>query len=127
MLQALGSAEPVSDIHLCCDVCDSSSIPAELNIEDSPSSSVQRRTRRAIRVVDEDLMKKLKENLEAEREAYIFDHPSFRMLGPNFVCPNSVIDKICLDAKFITCIEDLNTVIVAAEVKSRFLRVVLYH
>ncbi len=50
------------------------------------------------------------------------EHPSFQMLGRNFVCADSVIDKICLEAKFITSTEDLNSVVIG---KSRFVRVIL--
>lgn len=128
MLQALGSAEKVTaDNHPCCDVCDRNKIPATLNFEALPSSSFQKRSTRrtAVRIVDKDLETKLRENLEAEREAYILEHPSFQMLGPNFVCANSVIDKICLDAKFIVSNEDLNILSIGTEIKTRLLRVIL--
>ncbi len=69
-------------------------------------------------------MDKLHKNLELEREAYMQEHPSFRILGQNFICPDSAIDKICHDAKFISCVEDLNSVNVGAEIKSRFFRVI---
>lgn len=87
MLKALGSAERVTNNQPCCDVC-GSSVPVTLNFEALPSSSVQKRSARrtAVRIIDKDLTTKLRENLEAEREAYISEHPSFLMLGRNFVC-----------------------------------------
>lgn len=126
MLKALGSAERVTVNQPCCDVCDGNRIPAPLHFEAFPSSTLHRRTRRAaIRIIDEGLMTELKKNLEAEREAYMHEHPSFQMLGRNFVCADSVIDKICLEAKYIASTEDLNNIVIGAEIKSRFLRVIL--
>lgn len=89
MLWALGSDEQVSGNHSCCDVCSSGSVPANLHFEALPSDpSVHKRTRRSIRVVDKDLVEKLRGNLKAEREAYIREHPSFQMLhGIKFCLP----------------------------------------
>ena len=126
MLKALGSTEQVSSDHPCCDVCSRDSIPDRLHFEAFPTDApVRKRTRRAIRKVDKDLEEKLRENLKAARQAYIQEHPSFQMLGPNFVCADSAIDKICQNAKFISSVEDLNFVTVRPEIKSKFLRVIL--
>ena len=108
-------------------MCSSSSIPVQLHFEALlRNPTLRRRTRRAVRVVSKDLEAKLKENLKAEREAYMMEHPSFRMLGSSFVCPDSAIDKICHDAKFIVSIEDLGIIHIQSDVKARFLRVILH-
>lgn len=124
MLQALGSTEQVSSGHPCCDVCND--VPHRLYFESLPSNfPLHNSCRRAIRKVDKALEDKLKDNLKVERQSYIQDHPSFLMLGPNFVCPDSAIDKICHEAKFVTSLEDLYFVSIHSDIKSRFLKVIL--
>ena len=119
MLKALGSTERVVNSLACCDVCDAN-VPAPLHFEALPRAAAKKCTRRAaIRILDKNLLTKLKENLEAEREAYMLEHPNFKILGRNFVCPDSVIE-----AKFVRSIEDLN-VVIRAEMKSRLFRVIL--
>ena len=125
MLQALGSAEVVPASGPCCDVCDPDhNVPCIPRLADLP---VQKRTTRrvALRIISDDLMKILRANLEAERESYLSEHPSLRMLGPSFVCADCVIDKICADSKFISSIEDLSTISIGPDIKSRFLGVIL--
>lgn len=123
MLQALGSAEVVPASHPCCDVCDPDhNIPCITDI----SAHQKRNTRRvALRIVSDDMMKILRANLVAERESYLSEHPSLRMLGPSFVCADCVIDKICADSRFISSIEDLGIISIGPDIKSRFLRVIL--
>jgi len=122
MLQALGSTEVVTAGHPCCDVCHPNYFTW---IPYQDVLSVQKRRRVATSIVSNDLMTLLKANLEAERESYISEHPSLRMLGPSFVCADSVIDKICCDSKFIASIEDLSTINIGPDIKSRFLIVIL--
>ena len=45
-----------------------------------------------------------------EVDAYIEDHCSYRMVGREFVCPECAIDKLCSEARFFRCIEDLDVV-----------------
>ena len=95
MLHALGNTERVINDTPCCDIC--YAIPKALDFE-AIASTVQasKRTRRtAVRIVDENLARKLKENLIVERQAYMDDHPSFKILGPSFVCADCAIDAIC--------------------------------
>ncbi len=127
MLQALGSAEVVAASHPCCDVCDPGNVPCIPYADLLSGILVHKRTTRrvALRIVSEDLMKILKANLEAERELYLSEHSSLRMLGPSFVCADSVIDKICADSKFIASIGDLSTISIRPDITARFLGVIL--
>ena len=126
MLQALGSAEVVSTSGPCCDVCaPDHNIPCVLHPVDIPVSQKRTTRRVALRIVSDDLMKILKANLEAERESYLSEHPSLRMLGLSFVCADCIIEKICADSKFISSIEDLGTISIGPDIKFRFLEVIL--
>lgn len=127
MLTALGSTERVTQTEPCCDVCSSSSVPVELHFEaHATTTSVRRNSRRtAVRKVSKDDVARLKENLKLERQAFIQEHSSFSILGTNFVCPDSAIEKICDDVKFISSIGDLNNITILPEMKSRLLEVVL--
>ena len=127
MLRALGSMEQLPFSNVCCDVCSSDNIPVRLDFEGhliSVEPPVRKKPRRAIRKVDENNQKRLKENLKAEREAYMLEHPSFQMLGLNFVCADSAIDKICENSKFINSVDDLDFVNIKQEIKSRFISVI---
>ena len=44
-------------------------------------------------------VKELKTKLVEEREKILLEHPSSRMIGIDFVCPDIVIDKICEQIK----------------------------
>ena len=128
MLRSLGSTEQITLNHPCCDVCNNNSIPVKLHFEAllSDPSTRKRSTRHTVfRKVNKDFVARLKDNLKLEREAYIKEHSSFRMLGADFVCADSAIDKICLDSKFISSIEDLDVIVsIRPEIKSRFLTVI---
>lgn len=125
LLKALGSSETVTG-HPCCDVCDPTNFPSVLHFEVVPNICAQEKKRKARRVavrsVDQELMTTLRANLVAEREAYLSEHPSMRMLGPSFVCADSVIDKICDDAKFTAAIEDLDAITIGPDIKYRVIR-----
>ena len=126
MLRAIGSMEETPTSSTCCDVCSTRiSIPIPLNFEllanDPPP---RKRPRRATRKVDKAAEERLRQGLKAEREAYMKEHPSFQMLGENFMCDDAAIDKICQDARFISSAEDLHIVNIRPEVKSRFFAVI---
>ena len=40
-------------------------------------------------------VKELKTKLLEERKMILLKHPSYRMIGMDFVCPDIVLDKIC--------------------------------
>lgn len=61
----------------------------------------------ALRLVDKTLESELVSGLLNERENYMQEHLSFRMIGPEFVCPLSVIYSICSQARFIHTVDDL--------------------
>lgn len=59
-----------------------------------------------------------------EIEKILEEHPSYRMLGPSFVCPTCVVDKICEDARFIQSVDDLDIPGLRHELRARFFNVV---
>ncbi len=63
----------------------------------------------------------LKDELLKERDTYMREHPSYRMLGPSVVCPVCVIDKLCSEARFFQSVDDLSIVGLRPELKDRFL------
>ena len=104
MLRAIGS-KVISDRELnsCCDVC--SEVPSNVSFELLGGSVSQKRKRRvAVRVVDEDLEAELRARLLKEREQYLELHPSYKMIGADFVCPLDVINDLCSRARFIDCV-----------------------
>ena len=70
----------------CCDVCTPSAISSNdrLNVLEL-GKQTRRPKRSAIRKVNEQLLKTLKEHLYAERKAYIDENPCLSMLGVDFV------------------------------------------
>ncbi len=40
------------------------------------------------------------------REVFLTEHPAFRMVGTDFICPNSTIKKLCEEAKYIVSTDD---------------------
>ena len=47
-------------------------------------------------------------------------HPSFHTLGPSFVCPDYVIDKICTEAQCFRSVEDLDIIGLRPELRMPF-------
>ena len=110
-----GQVEDASDhVYGCCDVCSAGRVSTRLDVVVSRVS--RRKERRAVkRTVSSDL----EDKLMAIREEVLEDHPSFRMLGINFLCPDSTIKKLCLEAKFVTSADDF-PVAVRPELRDRF-------
>ncbi len=73
-------------------------------------SSIKRKRRTAVKDVDEDRKTVLRNALLRERDVYLEEHPSYRMLDSCFVCPACLIDKLCSEARFFSSAEDLNIV-----------------
>ena len=59
----------------------------------------------------------------AVREEMLEEHPSFRMVGTSFLCPDTTIKKICLEAKFCKSTEDCS-VNLRTELKDKFSAVI---
>ena len=73
-----------------------------------------------MKVIDDTCKLELKAALLREVDMYIEEHPSYRMLGRDFVCPSCVIEKICSEARFFNSVDDLNIVLLRPELKMRF-------
>lgn len=120
MLQALGVTETHPVTLPCCDVCDNRACPQYLNFTDTTLTNARRKRRTAVKVIDDTCKLELKAALLREVDMYIEEHPSYRMLGRDFVCPSCVIEKICSEARFFNSVDDLNIVLLRPELKMRF-------
>ena len=109
----------------CCDICTPSAIASNdrLNVLEL-GKQTRRPKRSAIRVVNEQLLKTLKECLYAERKAYIDENPHLSMLGIDFVCPDSTIDELCSQAEYLETASDISLYGIRSDIKDRFFNVV---
>lgn len=92
------------------------------------SGGIQRkRKRKAVCKADEavPVQKKIEQRLKLERDFFLTRHPSFRMLGSSYACPDSVITHICNDARFIKSEDDITIFGIRPELKSIFVNVIL--
>ena len=58
-----------------------------------------------------------------EVDTYMDEHRGYRMVGREFVCPECAIDKLCSEARFFHCIEDLDVLQLRPELRLRFFNV----
>ena len=70
------------------------------------------------------LLKTLKERLYAERKAYIDENPCLSMLGVDFVCPDSTIDELCLQAEYLETASDISLYGIRTDIKDSFFNVI---
>ena len=91
----------------CCDRCSPSALTlppySRLAILVQGVASSRKR-RRAVRTVDRDA---LRDKLVTTRDNFLAQRSDFCMVGVGFVCADSVIDKLCDEAKYIETIEDI--------------------
>ena len=66
-------------------------------------------------------LESLKAKLLEAREVVMSENPAFLMIGPSFICPDSVITKLCNEAKCINDINDLKGYGIRKELKECFL------
>ena len=104
----------------CCDVC---SVPVcgRLDIFSAAGRQSRKKRRRAVRTVD---TVSLAEKLKITRERFRREHPAFQMVGIDFVCPTSTIEKLCKEAKYIVSADDLPTE-VRSELKDIFISIIV--
>ena len=109
----------------CCDVCTPSVISSNdwLNVLEL-GKPVRHPKRAAIRVVNEQLLKTLKERLYAERKAYIDKNPCLSMLGADFVCPDSTIDELCSQAEYLETASDISLYGIRTDIKDRLFSII---
>ena len=103
----------------CCDVCGGDPVSSRLKI--LSRSVVSRRKKRSRRLIDK---KYLEGRLKEIRETVLSEHPAFRMLGVNFLCPDSTIMKVCEEATFAMDHKDF-TVNLRSELRDQFISAAL--
>ena len=78
-----------------------------------------------MRDVEEDLSKELRSRLVEERDAILNENPMYRMIGVNFLCPDSVLDQLCERASHITSVDHLDIFCLRSDFRDRFYKVVV--
>ena len=73
----------------------------------------------------ESLSRQLHCALEQERDKIMAEKPSYRILGPQYVCADSIIQEICSRAKYITSIDHLDIAFLRPELRVRFYTIVM--
>lgn len=111
-------AENVSE-YGCCDACSPVSFDGWLNVLELGAVN-RRKRRRAIRTVTKDL----KAKLVAVREEVLSEKPAFRMVGIGLLCPDSTIDELCKQAKYIDSVEDVSLFGIRSELKEKFFKAI---
>ncbi len=108
LLRILGSRELESTIASadspCCDVCNPG-LPDHIACLEPLLPPPTRTRRKRVRVASCEQEKKLVELLTEERDNFLSSHPSFLMIGVDFVLPSALIRAICQDVSFITSVE----------------------
>ena len=101
-----GTVQPES---LCCMVCNPSEFSEggrlSLKVGKAPPRKI---TRVALRVLDQAKTDDINACLKRARANYIKIHPSSAILGEQLVCPDSVIESVCGDAKFVSVASDMD-------------------
>ena len=98
----IGSSESLQQNNVCCDVCTWSQCPhTRLDILQPRKQKPQKHS--VVHDMTPFHVKELKAKLVEEHEKILLEHPSYRMIGINFVCPDIVIDlsiniKICTES-----------------------------
>ena len=114
MLDSIGGYLKGRNDYGCCDVC--SDLFFEEQFDIFQVQSVKRKRKRAIRSVKDDL----KQKLIAVREEVYRERPGFSILGIHFLCPDSTINNICKEAKYIESAEDAVLLRVRPELREIF-------
>lgn len=81
---------------------------------------VRRKKRVAARMVNSELLDKLKAELCLERTKYLQENPCFNMVGIEFVCPDATLDELCSQAAYIETVNDISLFGVRPELRIRF-------
>ena len=84
----------------------------------------QRKRRKAVRRVSDDMMRFLKARLIDERDVFLREHPGLSMVGASFVCPDSTIEEICAQAKFTGTVDDISLFGVGRQLRNRFFNII---
>lgn len=100
----LGSRELESTIASadtpCCDACNPGLADHIVRLDPLLPPSTRTRRKR-VRVASCEQEEKLVQLLTKERDNFVSNHPSFLMIGVDFVLPSALILAICQDVSFI--------------------------
>ena len=120
MLASIGGSFGGGNEYGCCDVCTPDLYFDERFDVLQPSAVCKRKRRRAVRNVGDDL----KQRLITVREEVYKERPSFSIVGIRFLCPDSCINNLCKEAKYIESIEDPILLRVRQELRENFFNVI---
>lgn len=119
LLRGLGSSEESRvDPQKCCYVCHSSCLYPRVNFPKPVRSTRKRHIN--VREISADLRDELHSRLVKERNAIVDEHPSFPMIGSNFLCPDSVLDELCARASYVSSVDDLDILCLRPQFRDRF-------
>ena len=109
-MRAIGDCTITHQGRFCCDLCGEPQFSnAKLCFERYAISAIAKRGRRtAVWDSNQSLQDILKQRIIDARRQYILEHPSFLMIGESVVCPDSVIDSVCKQSKFVKSPGDLD-------------------
>lgn len=88
----------------CCNICSVHPLSSRLDIIHRRAGTNKRTRKRAVRSIEQE---ELKKKLELAREDFLDKHPSFRIVGIDFVCTNLAIEKLCEEAKYLHSADDI--------------------
>ena len=126
LLRGLGSDEDVAQTttQICCDACSSHCVVPELNcIEATKQKRCQ--LRHAIRSISRPLQDELKKRLLQERDSIVDSDISYKILGKDLVIPKKCIEVLCMQAHFISSINDISVPGLRVEFVPRFFTVIM--
>ena len=81
---------------------------------------LKRKRRRAVQKVGDNL----KQKLVAVREEVYKERSSYSLIGIRFLCPDSTIDNLCKEAKYIESVEDAVLLRVRPELREKIFNVI---
>ena len=90
-MRGLDSTSVVRHNTACCSVCSMGEVPCERLDVLKPIAQKYKKRPPAVRIVTDELMQELEVKLQGERDSIIAEKASFRILGPQYICCNSVI------------------------------------
>ena len=117
--------EDVGTSEQCCSSCSGGSIPYPRVDICVPGKSSRAKRPQTVRVMSQQLQESLKERLIQARNSVLLANPGYRMLGQNFVCPDSVIDNICSNSKSICSVSGMNMYFLRPELRQQFFTIVM--
>ena len=110
---------------MCCDACSSHCAVPELNCIEPPKQERCQRRRRAIRSISTVLEDVLKKRLLQERDSIVDSDISYKILGKDLLIPTKCIDVLCMQARFISSINDISVPGLRQEFVSRFFTIMM--